>query len=423
MQRICRQLAFWALFSSVFTTSAWSAQPLNHTPSAGDYQTPAETASNMKLPSGFKAQVFAGEPDVYQPISFCTDARGRLWVLENYSYPDWKPEGRDQVVIFEDTDGDGQFDNRTLFWDKGNFASGIEVGYGGVWIGSPPHLLFIPDKDGDDKPDGEPVKLLDGWGHDDTHETVNSLIWGPDNWLYGCQGVFTQSKVGKPGAPDDERIALNACIWRYHPVRHEFEIFAEGGSNQWGVDFNDYGQAFMTACVIPHLYHVIQGARYQRQGGQHFNPYVFDDIKTIARHRHYTGEIRDHAWWGRNDPVAHLPTDKAGGGHAHCGAMIYLGDNWPDEYRNQIFMNNVHGNRINNDSLERLGSGYVGDRLPDFLFANDRWYRGINLKYGPDGAVYLIDWYDKNACHRTQTEIWDRTNGRVFRVSYGDKKP
>src|SRR5690606_17812181 len=118
-----------------------------------------------------------------------------------------------------------------------------------------------------------------------------------------------------------------------------------------------------------------------------------------------------------------LPADTsaAGGGHAHCGAMIYLGDNWPSEYRNCLLMHNIHGNRINQDILVRRGSGYVGQHGPDFLLANDKWFRGIALKYGPDGAVYLIDWYDSNACHRTNPEIWDRTNGRVYRVRYGQQ--
>ena len=108
---------------------------------------------------------------------------------------------------------------------------------------------------------------------------LNTFIWGPDGWLYGCSGVFNQSNVGKPGAPDWERTRINAGVWRYHPTRHLFEVFAEGTSNPWGVDFNDYGQAFETACVIPHLYHMIQGAHYQRQAGQHFNEFLFDDIK------------------------------------------------------------------------------------------------------------------------------------------------
>ena len=178
----------------------------------------------------------------------------------------------------------------------------------------------------------------------------------------------------------------------------------------------------MTACVIPHLWHVVQGARYQRQGGQHFNPHLYDDIKTIADHSHFTGNIRDSAWWG-HEPELSDSISLAGGGHAHCGAMIYLADNWPDKYRNSIYFNNIHGNRINHDILERNGSGYVGHHGDDFLMANDKWYRGINLKYGPDGSVHLIDWYDKNACHRATPEIWDRSNGRIYRITYGNIDP
>jgi putative heme-binding domain-containing protein len=170
--------------------------------------------------------------------------------------------------------------------------------------------------------------------------------------------------------------------------------------------------------VIPHLYHVIPGGRYQRQAGQHFDPYTYDDLKTIAVHRHYAGDIRAHAWWGQEPEVPQSTLD-AGGGHAHCGAMVYLGDNWPESYRNQIFMHNIHGNRINQDVLAPTGSGYVGNRAPDVLLANDKWFRGISLKYGPDGGVWLIDWYDRNACHRRDPEIWDRTNGRVYKVTYG----
>ena len=386
---------------------------------------PLDAAAAMTVPAGFHVQLAAGEPLVHQPIAMAFDHRGRLWVAEAHTYPIRAPEGQgeDKIIILEDTDHDGDFDSRKVFIEGLNLVSGMEVGFGGVWVGAAPYLMFIPDRDGDDQPDGEPEILLDGFGYHDTHETLNAFIWGPDGWLYGCHGVFTHSKVGKPGTPDEQRTPLNCGVWRYHPMRHEFEMFARGTSNPWGVDFNDYGQAFITACVIPHMYHIIQGARYQRQGGQHFNPHLYDDIKTIADHAHYAGNIRDHAWWGRNDAVAHNDTDAAGGGHAHCGAMIYLGDNWPAQYRDSIFMANIHGNRINNDRLKRVGSGYVATHGEDLLFANDRWFRGINLKYAPDGSVYLIDWYDKNACHRRDKEIWDRTNGRVYRVSFGHPQP
>ncbi len=375
---------------------------------------PVDAAKRMGVPEGFKVELVAGEPDVHQPIGFCIDERGRLWVAEAHSYPKRRKgdKAKDKILVFEDTDADGSFDKRTVFVDDLNLISGLEVGFGGVWVGAAPYFMFIPDKDGDLKPDSEPEILLDGWGYQDTHETLNAFVWGPDGWLYGCHGVFTHSKVGKPGTKDEDRTKVNAAVWRYHPKRHEFDIFARGASNQWGVDFNDHGQCFITACVIPHLYHVIQGARYHRQGGKHFNSHVYDDIKTIADHLHYLGS-RPHAGNGVSNSV--------GGGHAHCGAMIYLGDSFPDQYRNTIFMHNVHGNRINTDILTRDGSGYVGSHGPDFLLANDKWFRGINMRYGPDGNVFLIDWYDEQACHLKNPEVWDRTNGRIYKVSYGDR--
>ena len=372
---------------------------------------PREAAAAMTVPAGFQVALFAGEPDVVQPIAFAIDDRGRLWVAEAYSYPRRVPEreAHDRILIFEDQDGDGRFDTRKVFADKLNLVSGLELGFGGVYVGAAPQFLFIPDRDGDDRPDGPAEVLLDGWGFHDTHETLNSFAWGPDGWLYGCHGVFTHSRVGKPGAPDQDRTALNAGIWRFHPIRKTFEVFAHGTSNPWGVDFDARGQAFLTSCVIPHLYHVIQGARYERQAGPHFNMYTYDDIKTIADHRHYLGG-NPHAGNGRSD--------QSGGGHAHAGAMIYQGDAWPKQYDGSLFMNNIHGARLNRDVLEPKGSGFVGRHAPDFLLANDRWSQIVSLKYGPDGNVYMIDWYDKNQCHRNETEMHDRSNGRIFKITY-----
>ncbi|MCM8534574.1 MAG: FG-GAP-like repeat-containing protein [Lentisphaeraceae bacterium] len=388
----------------------------NHPSMKAIGKTPQQTSDGMTLPKGFKSTLFAGEPDVTQPIAFTIDDRGRLWVLENYSYPKWSAKGKDRIVIFEDTNGDGKHDKRKVFYDKINFGSGLEVGFGGVYVGTPPNLLFIPDKNGDDVPDSEPEVLLDGWAHQDTHETLNSFIWGPDGWLYGCHGVFTRSNVGKPGAADKDRQQINGGIWRFHPLKKEFEVFAHGTSNPWGVDFNDQGQAFLTCCVIEHLFHVVHHGRFKRQAGRHFNKYTYEDIQTIADHRH-KAQKGMRAW---NSKEATKEANKAGGGHAHAGAMIYLGDNWPDKYRNSIFMNNIHGNRINNDLLEPEGSGYHGTHGDDFMMANDKWYRGLYLRYGPDGGVFVNDWYDRRACHQQTPN--DITNGRIYKITYGDVK-
>ncbi|MBL9134763.1 MAG: hypothetical protein JNK85_02795, partial [Verrucomicrobiales bacterium] len=248
----------------------------------------AEAAKAITLPSGFKAHVFASEPDVQQPIAFCLDHRGRVWVAEGMSYPkrkghpptdDRPPEadrsrptpaqlsdiygGLDRILVFEDTDGDHKFDRRTVFLEKVNLISGLEVGFGGVWIGAAPYLLYVPLADGDTpKPAGDPVILLDGWDYQaDTHETLNTFTWGPDGWLYGCHGVFCPSHVGKPGTPKEKRQRTDCAVWRYHPVKHQYEIFTEGTSNPWGIDFDQHGQLFQEACVIPHFWHMIQGAR------------------------------------------------------------------------------------------------------------------------------------------------------------------
>ena len=401
---------------------------------------PEQAAKEMSLPPGFKATLFAGEPDVMQPIAFAIDDRGRLWVAEAYTYPnrigtapkDTRPAdsdhskptpeqlkdifgGKDRIIVFEDPDGDGKFNRRTIFLEGLNLVSGIELGFGGVWIGAAPYLMFVPVQDGDEpKPAGPPQIVLDGWAYQDTHETLNTFTWGPDGWLYGCHGVFTHSNVGRPGAPDSERTRLNAGVWRYHPTKKVFELFAEGTSNPWGIDFDEHGQCFIEACVIPHLFHMIQGGHYQRQAGSHFNPYVYDDIKTIADHVHYAGDKGPHAGNARSAAV--------GGGHAHAGLMIYQGDNWPEKYRGQIYIGNIHGACINMDTPVRQGSGFVGKHNPNFINFNDKWSQVINFQSGPDGAVYFIDWYDKNECHSGDPNVHDRSNGRIFKVSYGETK-
>jgi len=372
---------------------------------------PQDAVKAMSVANGFKVELVAAEPDLHQPIALCVDPKGRLWVVEAHSYPQREPEGegKDLILVFEDKDLDGTFETRTEFMRGLNLVSGLEVGFGGVFVGASPWLLFIPDKDDDLKPDGEPEILLDGWHWEDTHETLNAFAWGPDGWLYGCHGVFTHSRVGKPGTPDDQRVPLNAAIWRWHPQRREFEIFAEGTSNPWGLDWNDSGDAFISACVIPHLFNVVPGGRYIRQAGGPFNRFTYVEIDTIADHPHYPGNDP----WGANGR-----SHSFGGGHAHCGALVYLADAFPAEYRNSILMGNIHGNRVNRDLLEPQGSGYVGRHGPDFLLANDKWFRHIASRLGPDGSVFMIDWYDRQACHHGDEKIWNRTNGRMYRVSY-----
>lgn len=354
------------------------------------YLTPKQAVEKMTIVDGFEVKLFAGEPDIAQPIAFCYDERGRIWVVENFNYQSRGRHNQEdfltKLAILEDTDGDGRFDKKKYFTEKLKFTSAIAIGFGGVWLGSPPNLVFIPDADGDDKPDGEAQILLDGWGIRDRHETLNSFIWGPDGWLYGCHGVFTHSKVGKPGASEADRKYIDGGVWRLHPTRHEFEVFAHGISNPWGMDFDKHGQAFATACVIPHLWHVVQGGFYHRQGGRHISPYVYEDIKTIRDHKHMS---------------------------AHGGARFYLADTFGPEYRDQLFMCNIHQHQVLTDIMVPKGSSYIGKHGSDFLSAHDKQWVGFSVEIGPDGGVYILDWHDSDICGK---KVVHGNTGRIYRI-------
>jgi putative membrane-bound dehydrogenase-like protein len=374
---------------------------------------PEEALGRLKLPEGFSATLFAGEPDVAQPASIAFDARGRLWVAEYFSYPKWAPEGIDRILIFEDADGDGRHDRRKVFWARGNYLSAVQVGFGGVWAASAPRLLFIPDRDGDDVPDGDPVVKLDGWGTQGVHNVFNGLEWGPDGWLYGLNGILAESLVGRPGAPPEERQRLNTGVWRYHPTREVFEVLAHGTTNPWGLDWDARGEAFFTNCVIGHLWHLVPGAHYARMFGEDYDPHLYGLIDSASDHIHWGGG----PWQSSRSGAIH---DAPGGGHAHCGAMVYLGDNWPPEYRGGVFTLNVHGRRLNHDVLERRGVGFAGRHRPDVLFSADPWFRGVAVEYGPDGGVYIADWSDLGECH--DSDGVHRRSGRIFKVVHGKPK-
>lgn len=385
---------------------------------------PEQTVAQMYVPEGFKVDFIAGEPDLHQPVAFAWDERGRIWVVEALSYPTKRAPGKglDRIVIFSDEDGDGRFETRKIFAENLNLASAIEIGYGGVWIGAAPELLFIPDRNHDDIPDGPPEVMLDGFGYQDTHEVLNSFLWGPDGWLYGNQGVFNTARIGKPGVPASERPEVRAAVWRYHPVRKEFEVFAGGGSNPWGLDYDEHGQFFMTHCRSywgkGPTTHVIQGGEFWNQVNGNYAPFIIaNPPREFPEFRNYllSSARYDHGAGGAGAPGS----DAIYGGHSHVGTMIYLGDNWPDEYRGHLFTHNLGGHQINQQINQPLGSGYnTVHEGHDVLFCTDPKYVAVDLQYGPDGAVYFIDWYDQQHCHNPNTEIWDRDNGRIYRMEW-----
>ena len=394
--------------------------PISTTPQTD----PERTVAQMYVPEGFRVDLVVGEPDLQQPVAFAFDERGRIWVAEAYSYPQKRPAGKglDKLVIFEDRDGDGKFETRKVFAEGLNLVSGFELGHGGVWVGAAPELLFIPDRNHDDVPDGPPEIMLDGFGYQDTHECLNSFMWGPDGWLYGIQGVFNLAHIGKPGSAPADRHELRAGVWRYHPVRHEFEVFADGGSNPWGLDHDEHGQIFMTHCRSywgrGGTTHVIQGGQFWNQANANYAQYILADPP--ADYPEFKNYLLASARYDSGAGGAGAPgTDAIYGGHSHVGTMVYLGDNWPDEYRGHLFTHNLHGHQMNQQVNRRWGSGFDTVHAGrDQRFCTDPMYVAVDLQYGPDGAVYFIDWYDQQHCHNPNTERWDRSNGRIYRMQW-----
>jgi putative membrane-bound dehydrogenase-like protein len=366
-----------------------------------------EAVAAMTVKDGYLVNAWASEPMMTQPMAFCWDDRGRMWIAENRDYESrgkgFSNSGESRILILEDTDHDGVADSRKVFMEGLAFPSAIAVGFDGVFIGAPPNLIYVPDRNHDDKADMDDIEVrLTGWGIRDRHETLNSFHWGPDGWLYGLQGFATPSKVGKPKGkgklykhkdpfPEDifqgDGTDINGGVWRYHPTKDKFEVVAHGFSNPWGVDYDAKGQLLITACVIPHLWHVIPGGIYHRQGGQHFNPYVYNDIKTIADHSHRS---------------------------AHGGARVYLSDAFPESERGKIFMANIHEHGVLSDILVPKGSGFSGKHGDDFLMANNAQWVGFSMEIGPEGALYALDWHDADICG---SDVLNSETGRVFRIT------
>jgi putative membrane-bound dehydrogenase-like protein len=374
----------------------------------------------MRVPDGFRVSLVAAEPDVSQPIGMAIDTLGRLWVAECHSYPKWGQRSEDKVLIFSDNDGDGLPETRTVFAEGLSNLSGIEVGLGGVWLMCLPDLLFIADEDSDGKPDGPSTVVLDGWdAHPElAHHAANHLMFGPDGWLYGCEGCSATSLVGVPGTTPDERLLVDAAIWRVHPQSKAFEIVASGTGNPWGIDFNANGELFASNNVLAHLWHLLPGGRYEswkstgreQDNGELRKWESFELMTACTDHNHWQG-VDD---WNV-DPEK---TRAAGGGHSHAGLMIYQGDNFPAEYAGVACMCNVHGNSVVFDVLDQSKAEIVAHHGGKLLEANDRAFRAVDLKYGPDGSVFVCDWNFKGECHGSDDDAVQPT-GRIYRLAYG----
>jgi len=354
--------------------------------------TPAEAVKKMTVPEGFSVEVVAAEPDIVNPVAMTFDEKGRIWITESLEYPRHSAgPGKDRVKVLESTKGDGIYDKITVFADGLNIPSGIAVGHGGVWVANAPDILFYREGP-DGKAAGKPDVVATGFGRSDTHELPNSLTWGPDGWLYGLNGVFNPCRVKSNNGKEYQ---FTCALFRIHPKTREFQIFCEGTSNPWGVAIDNEGSFFVSACVIDHLWHLTETGYYHRQGGS-YPPYTWR-LGSIVKHRH----------------------QKA----AYCGIHFFDSDAYPPEYREKLYMGNIHGGCINCDELTRDGSTYFGKLRPDFLTANDKWFMPVVQKTGPDGCLYILDWYDRYHCYQDANRDpagIDRERGRLYRVRYKD---
>ncbi len=380
--------------------------------------TPAETIAHFKIAPGLKMEVVASEPVISQPLNLHFDERGRMWVVQYLQYPfpaglkvvkydehlravfDKVPppppnhfKGRDRITILEDTDGDGVFESHKDFLSDLNIARSVVTGRGGVWVLNPPYLLFYPDKNRDDIPDGDPRVVLDGFGLEDTHSGANSLAWGPDGWLYGAHGSTCTATIKGVHF-------LGQAIWRYNPATDDFEVFAEGGGNTFSLEFDAKGRAF-------------SGTNFGETRGMYY-PQGSAGIKGWGKH----GPLMNPYSFGWFEHMAH----KGFQPRFAQTICIYEGGKIPQLEGCLVapmsLMNRVMASRMSRDT-----STFRTDDLDPLVTTDDRWFRPVDTKVGPDGAIYMADWYDSRLTHVDPRDTWDKEHGRVYRLEAENAKP
>ena len=380
-----------------------------------------DALQTFKMRDGYVIDLMASEPDVAQPLYMSWDSRGHLWVMQylQYQFPaglkivsydqhlraqfDKVPEpppkgakGADKVVVFEDSTGSGSFDKHKTVLDGLNIATAAIKGAGGIWVMNPPYLLFHPDADDDDIPDGDPQVMLSGFGLEDTHSVASSLRWGPDGWLYGANGSTTTGNVSSAVTKNVKFQGQH--IWRFHPKTRVFEIFSEGGGNTFSSEIDAQGRVFSGTNGAQRGMHLDQGMSGTKGFGKHgppLNPYAFGYFE-------------------------HMET-KSDGKRFSQAFSIYDGGLMPE----------LAGHFVAANSLQNMC--YVSRRIPttstfraeddpELLRSSDRWFRPVDIKTGPDGCIYLADWYDTRLSHVRPIDDWSKTDGRIYRVRPKDAK-
>src|SRR4051812_1065747 len=376
---------------------------------------PTEAARRMTVAKGLKATLFASEPMVRQSTFVKCDDRGRLWTIQYLQYPNpaglkrvkvdrWSrteydrvpeppphgPRGADRITILEDTNGDGHADKAKDFIDGLNIVTGVEFGHGGVYVLNPPYLLFYPDANRDDIPDGDPQVLLTGFGMEDAQAMSNHLTWGPDGWLYGVNGSTTTCHI--------RGIEFQQGLWRFHPITRAFELFCEGGSNCYGVTFDANGELYYSTNGGPFV-NAVQGGYFYKSFGKH------GPLHNLHAYHYFPEVERDQVPGGP-------PT----------GGTIYLADALPREFRGAFIAGNFLGHTVSWWTVQPIGStvrAKYGGVLAD---AHDTWFGPTDVGVGPDGALYVSDFYDQRTAHPDPDANWDRSNGRIYKITAKNAK-
>ena len=381
---------------------------------------PAEALAALKTPDDLVVEQVLAEPDVRQPLFIDFDERGRMWVVQYIQYPypaglkilsedkflratyDKMPppppnhfRGLDKITIHEDTDGDGKFDKHKTFLEGLNIVTSFARGRGGVWVLNPPYLLFYADRDGDDVPDGDPEVHLQGFGLEDTHSCANNLNWGPDGWLYGCQGSTVSGDIVRPGIDKKPVHSMGQLIWRYHPESRRYEIFAEGGGNAFGLEIDSAGRIYSGHNGgDTRGFRYVQGGYFQKGFSKHgplSNPYTFGYFQAM---KHAAVPRFTHAF------------------------VIYEGAALPDAYQGRLFGVAPLQSHVVMSKLSPDGSTFKTEDVGYAIASSDDWFRPVGITVGPDGAIYVCDMYEAQIAHLRHHEgKIDTSTGRIYRIT------
>jgi putative heme-binding domain-containing protein len=376
--------------------------------------TPAQSLAHFKVANDLRLELVLSEPAVTQPVFITFDSRGRLWVVQynQYPYPEGlkvtsmdqhvrskfdklpkaPPEnakGADKITMFEDADGDGTFEKSTDVITGLNLITSVAFGRGQIWVLNPPFLLAYPDADQNGIPDGSPVVCLEGFGIEDTHAVANNLRFGPDGWLYGAQGSTCTADISSAVSKNVK--FSGQAIWRYHPVTKVFEVFAEGGGNTFDIEIDEKGRLYSGDNGTARGQYYKQGAYFVRNLGKHgdyTNPYTFGRLNNMA-----------------------LSGEELRFTHAF---VKYNGGSFPSRYNQKMIAINPLQSFVQLTTMEQNGSTIKNTDEERIIQTDDHWFRPVDIVSGPDGNVYIADWYDSRISHVDPRDTWDKNSGRIY---------